>query len=868
MRMNGLFSMARRLGLAIAIVVSSVGVAAARAARATTVILVRHAEKAAEPADDPPLTPRVKRVRTICWNAVKDAGVSAVITTQFARTRATAQPTSTAAHFRPRSSAPAVDACAGRRRGGAQARRAHGVRRRTLEHRSGDRRSVGRKAPAADLRRGVRQSVHRHDRAGRKAGVMRSKFGARTPVDANCATTIAPTWRSSPAATSDDRRDHGRQRVHRPQHLVRRFADRRAGRCGSFVAISSRAPRALLRRRGRRRPRGRSDSRADARAALESNVDAHRTRDRRCDAVGRRAHRLHLVTGGGWSGASRRPPSAEETRRRADRSVRPKQARGGTTPRRREDVPFVIVRPAAVYGPNDRDFLAMFRLARRGVAPCTGNRDQWISIVQVDDLARGVVLASSQRRCGRHTYFIANDEPIQWRDLFRLRRGAPGAPLQVDVEVPAALVRVGAAARRRRRSRVAARRAADEREGRASRAALLDLLERAKSSASSASATISADGRSRRHLSLVRRQRVAVIRRAAGCRRSSSLAFAAVPCARRRRRPFHRPRASIATSSDSARWDCIDTLLSARGRSANARSCAARPRHSATSIGTPPRREWAKRDIRADLARYGVHGNRRSTKCQAEAVGWTVRIAGAGRRERDDRRGDQSARGKSRWSPDRERRDVSLETMHTAMLGPHVAVSIPRGCRRSIRAADTRRRSSRCSRARSMRCSPGLSIEVGRDYAAFGQSPTGGLLLSPNCAGAGHGSRCRTIAHGPCRSSRGCSDRCAARCSSADLGTRQLHPHAKLVAYHLAALPHPHFELGVQVVDAMGGNGGQPASFGDRVLDAIPIVERIRTVGFPVLEQAGRHRPAMADAALARLRAVRRGRHRRFRRSA
>jgi len=52
-----------------------------------------------------------------------------------------------------------------------------------------------------------------------------------------------------------------------------------------------------------------------------------------------------------------------------------------------EALPSVILRPAAVYGPGDRDFLAMFRFARRGLAIHPGNRSQWISIVHVSDLA-------------------------------------------------------------------------------------------------------------------------------------------------------------------------------------------------------------------------------------------------------------------------------------------------------------------------------------------------------------------------------------------------------------------------------------------------------------------------------------------------
>jgi hypothetical protein len=122
----------------------------------------------------------------------------------------------------------------------------------------------------------------------------------------------------------------------------------------------------------------------------------------------------------------------------------------------------------------------------------------------------------------------------------------------------------------------------------------------------------------------------------------------------------------------------------------------------------------------------------------------------------------------------------------------------------------------------------GLSVEVGRAYATFGQSSTGGLLLSPS-APPPDMIRVSNDAPwiipfvsrllGPMRGSL----------FIADLGTRVIHPHSKLIAYHVAALPHPQFELGVEVIDEMGGNGGQPASFGDRILDAIPIIDALRT---------------------------------------
>lgn len=108
------------------------------------------------------------------------------------------------------------------------------------------------------------------------------------------------------------------------------------------------------------------------------------------------------------------------------------------------DLDPVILRPSAVYGPGDRDFLTMFRLARFGIALHPGNREHWISIVHVEDLAIAIVTAASERCSVGRTYFLANDEPVQWQQLFRDTARCADRKLAVDVEVPAALVRFAA----------------------------------------------------------------------------------------------------------------------------------------------------------------------------------------------------------------------------------------------------------------------------------------------------------------------------------------------------------------------------------------------------------------------------------------
>ena len=76
----------------LSVLVCANAFAVAGAQQATTVILVRHAEKGDAPANDPGLTEAgAARARALLAIA-RDAGVTAVITTQFARTRETARP--------------------------------------------------------------------------------------------------------------------------------------------------------------------------------------------------------------------------------------------------------------------------------------------------------------------------------------------------------------------------------------------------------------------------------------------------------------------------------------------------------------------------------------------------------------------------------------------------------------------------------------------------------------------------------------------------------------------------------------------------------------------------------------------------------
>src|SRR6476659_9429266 len=88
---------------ALALMLSVFGAAATVEAQQapTVVVLVRHAEKATTPADDPGLTEAGRTRAAALADALSDARVDAIITTAVERTRQTAAPLAQKQHVTP-----------------------------------------------------------------------------------------------------------------------------------------------------------------------------------------------------------------------------------------------------------------------------------------------------------------------------------------------------------------------------------------------------------------------------------------------------------------------------------------------------------------------------------------------------------------------------------------------------------------------------------------------------------------------------------------------------------------------------------------------------------------------------------------------
>jgi len=137
-------------------------------------------------------------------------------------------------------------------------------------------------------------------------------------------------------------------------------------------------------------------------------------------------------------------PSAPGMRLAEDAPCRPLTAYGRSklageeAVRTATGVSWTIVRPSAVYGPRDREFLPMFRLARLGVAPVFGRGTQQLSLVCAPDLADLIVRAGTAPAAAGRTYHAAHPEVVTTR-AFALAVGRAVGRRPLVVPVPGAV---------------------------------------------------------------------------------------------------------------------------------------------------------------------------------------------------------------------------------------------------------------------------------------------------------------------------------------------------------------------------------------------------------------------------------------------
>ena len=72
------------------------------------------------------------------------------------------------------------------------------------------------------------------------------------------------------------------------------------------------------------------------------------------------------------------------------------------------DLPITLIRPPVVYGPRDTEVLLLFKTIKKRLMAMVGFTEKYLSLVYIDDLVNGMLLAATSDKTTGQTYFLGS----------------------------------------------------------------------------------------------------------------------------------------------------------------------------------------------------------------------------------------------------------------------------------------------------------------------------------------------------------------------------------------------------------------------------------------------------------------------------
>ena len=81
------------------------------------------------------------------------------------------------------------------------------------------------------------------------------------------------------------------------------------------------------------------------------------------------------------------------------------------------EIPLIILRPSAVYGPRDRDVYVFFKTLTKRIKPSFSRQEQHISLCYVQDIVQATLLASDSRGCEGEIFFLSDGHDYRFDQI-------------------------------------------------------------------------------------------------------------------------------------------------------------------------------------------------------------------------------------------------------------------------------------------------------------------------------------------------------------------------------------------------------------------------------------------------------------------
>lgn len=80
----------------------------------------------------------------------------------------------------------------------------------------------------------------------------------------------------------------------------------------------------------------------------------------------------------------------------------------------KDKIPVTIIRPCAIFGPRDTEILVYFKTYSKGLNAIIGFNKKYLSLIFIDDLINGILLATENERANGEVFFLSNTEFYDW----------------------------------------------------------------------------------------------------------------------------------------------------------------------------------------------------------------------------------------------------------------------------------------------------------------------------------------------------------------------------------------------------------------------------------------------------------------------
>lgn len=81
------------------------------------------------------------------------------------------------------------------------------------------------------------------------------------------------------------------------------------------------------------------------------------------------------------------------------------------------EIPVTIVRPPTVFGPRDMDLFKLFQTVSRGIRPILGWKERCLSVIYIEDLVSGLMLAAESQQALSRVFFINTEDSIPLQEF-------------------------------------------------------------------------------------------------------------------------------------------------------------------------------------------------------------------------------------------------------------------------------------------------------------------------------------------------------------------------------------------------------------------------------------------------------------------